>query len=311
MRNLNEYKRRFNILMESTMGDVRPLLSETTMAPEPVPTGEKLVGKLYFDEGDYQMSKTNIDDAIEEVADVLRPSVSTIETFYGTRYDLPSMFQINVGTSHTGTDERNVIVKRGRENLIRGIIEGALKKLNIRATIIESILDATSTTTYKPSKVNRNFYNTKNIKADPKERYAYITITPITTMGLDPEQISTASRNIQSLDVTKSKQVKNVDDIWNLWGYAYDSGYHTEYYTEPNQAAIYQGVTSLKTYSDVKDINQRLIDSNRGGLAKVINSKITDTAKLSGACKALKAAFKRSGKPESKVDCDPKIKIEF
>jgi hypothetical protein len=29
MKNLNEYKRRFNILMESTMGDVRPLLNES------------------------------------------------------------------------------------------------------------------------------------------------------------------------------------------------------------------------------------------------------------------------------------------
>jgi len=30
MKNINEYKRRFNILMESTMGDVRPLLNESS-----------------------------------------------------------------------------------------------------------------------------------------------------------------------------------------------------------------------------------------------------------------------------------------
>ena len=34
MKNLNNYKRRFNILMESTMGDVRPLINEVEGEPD-------------------------------------------------------------------------------------------------------------------------------------------------------------------------------------------------------------------------------------------------------------------------------------
>ena len=36
MKNLNEYKRRFNILMESEMGDVRPLISEAVVSQQQI-----------------------------------------------------------------------------------------------------------------------------------------------------------------------------------------------------------------------------------------------------------------------------------
>lgn len=36
MKNLNEYKRRFNILMESEMGDVRPLISEAAVSQQQI-----------------------------------------------------------------------------------------------------------------------------------------------------------------------------------------------------------------------------------------------------------------------------------
>ena len=38
MRNINEYKKRFYKLMESTIGDVKPLISEQPERPVPTPT---------------------------------------------------------------------------------------------------------------------------------------------------------------------------------------------------------------------------------------------------------------------------------
>jgi len=282
---------------------VKKVIKESTMAPEPVPTGAWVIGKVYFDEGDYTMSENNKNSFIEGVKRVISPSIDTIHKFYNSEFKLPNMFEINVGTSSTGTADQNSNVGRKRKELMMGVIERALEDFKIKPDTIEQILNAVTTSSYQPSKVDKNFYDVTKIKGNDRERFASLKVRPITTMGLNPDQISAASYKIQSGDVTKSKKVKNEDDIWNLWGWAYDSGYHTEEYTEPNENTIYDGVRALKTYSDVKDINTRLKEARRGGLAKVINDKITDNGKWLDSCYSLKKAFKRSGYSESQVDC--------
>jgi hypothetical protein len=82
-----------------------------------------------------------------------------------------------------------------------------------------------------------------------------------------------------------------------------DPGTTTEYYIEPDQESISKGVSMLRTYTDVEDLNDQLENARRGGVADVINDKITDKTKFIDACATIKRAFERSGKAPSLVDC--------
>jgi len=55
MENINDYRKRFGQLMESTMGDVRPLISEQESTTETM-TGKKLKG--YIDENNAKQNGT-------------------------------------------------------------------------------------------------------------------------------------------------------------------------------------------------------------------------------------------------------------
>lgn len=284
---------------------IKRIISETTMAPEPVPTGKAYIAKFAFDEGKANMTLGTKNAIIDATVELLKPSVSTIKNFINSNYKLPKIVEINVGTSHTGTAEENAQVARERRLLLDGIIKSALLKIGLRADVVEQIITLTQSDYYKPSKFDYNFYDPKKVKPDDKERFGTIRLTPITTMGLNQKALSTSSYLTQSPDIEKTRQ--NPDDIWNLFGLL-DAGTYTT--IEPDQESIYKGVMMLKTYSDIEELNDALKNARKGGLASVVNSKITNSNKLSRICNSLKAAYKRSGEPESAVDCNP-LEIEF
>ena len=49
------------------------------------------------------------------------------------------MFEVNVGTSSTGTPQANAQVAKARKTLLEGIIKEALRSFDIREDIIEKI----------------------------------------------------------------------------------------------------------------------------------------------------------------------------
>ena len=275
---------------------------ESVMKPEPVPTGVIHQGTFAFDEGKANMTKKTRDGLVEQIKKIIKPSISTINKFHNGPFTLPQMFEVNVGTSSTGTPQANAQVAKARKTLLEGIIKEALRSFDIREDIIEKIYSLQSKSYYAPSKLDFNFYDSKMVKPDDKERFGTIKIMPIKTMGLDGKALSSASYKVQSPDVTRSKTIKNPESLINLWGLI-DPGTTTEYYTEPDQESIYAGVQMLKTYSDVEDLNDQLENARKGGVADVINDKITDRTKFINACKTIKMAFERSGKSSSMVDC--------
>jgi hypothetical protein len=275
---------------------------ESVMKPEPVPTGVVYQGTFAFDEGKASMTKETRKKLIDEIKRIIKSSIPTIQRFHSGQFTLPQMFEVNVGTSSTGTPEVNAKVSKARKLLFEGIIKEALRSFNIREDIIEKIYSLQSKSYYEPSKLDFNFYDSKKVKPDDEERFGILKIMPIKTMGLDDKGLSTASFKVQSPDVTRSRTIKNPESLINLWGLM-DPGTTTEYYIEPDQESISKGVSMLKTYTDVEDLNDQLENARRGGVADVINDKITDRTKFIEACATIKNAFKRSGKAPSLVDC--------
>jgi len=275
---------------------------EKMMKPEPVSTGVIYQGTFAFDEGKANMTKETRDSLVNQIKKIIKPSISTINKFHNGPFTLPQMFEVNVGTSSTGTPQANAQVARARKTLLEGIIKEALRSFDIREDIIEKIYSLQSKSYYAPSKLDFNFYDSKKVKPNDKERFGILKIMPIKTMGLDDKALSTASYKVQSPDVRRSRTIKNPESLINLWGLI-DPGTTTEYYIEPDQESIYAGVQMLKTYSDVEDLNDQLENARRGGVADVINDKITNRTKFINSCETLKRAFERSGKSPSMVDC--------
>jgi hypothetical protein len=275
---------------------------EKTMKPEPVPTGDIYQGTFAFDEGKANMTQSTRKSLVDQIKKIIKGSISTIQKFQNGPFSLPQMFEVNVGTSSTGTPEVNAKVAKARKLLFEEIIKESLRSFGLREDVIEKIYSLQSKSYYTPSKLDFNFFDSKKVKADDKERFGVLKIMPIKTMGLNNMALSTSSFKVQSPDLRKSRTVKNPDDIWNLWGLM-DAGTTTEYYIEPDQESIFSGVQMLKTYSDVEDLNDQLENARRGGVADVINDKITDRTKFIDACKTIKMAFERSGKSSSMVDC--------
>jgi hypothetical protein len=286
-------------------------LTEKTMEPEPVRTNNSYYIRFAFDEGKYSINKDTRKKLVDAIVKVMRPSMGTIKTFIDSKYPLPIMAKITVGTSHTGTPKQNAAVATARENVLKSILTEAFTQIGVREDKIKQILNFVSGE-YKPTKFDYSFYDATKVNPDDSERFGKLELFPITTMGLDKKALNVASSKINSPDVTKSKTVNNPESFSNLWGLL-DPGTTTEYYTEPDQESISKGVSMLKTYSDVQDLNDQLESIRRIGVADIINNKITDRAKFIQACATIKKAFERSGKAPSLVDCRSvgDLNIEF
>lgn len=295
--NKNKMKKIVTLTEADLTRIVRRVMKETVMQPEPVPTGVSYGGRFAFDEGLANMTNQTKLELQNEIASIIKPSISTIRTFINSKFPLPNMFTINVGTSHSGNDEVNARVAQQRLDLLKSIVINAIKSFGIGADAALQLWTKASKTDYQPTKFDFDFYDETKVKPNDKERFGYLKISPITTMGLKNQDLLKAAGKVTSPDIKKT--IHNEApwyDIFNL-----SDSYTT--YIIPDEMQIYKGVRMLQTYSDVEELNTQLKAIAKKNLADIINSKITNAERFSNACMSLKKAFNRSNKPTSLIDC--------
>lgn len=294
------------LLTESNLTNILKRIIKEIKDPEPVITGTRTAKVFYPNEGDYKLDLNTIKMIKDFVRPFIQNSKKTIETFYNNpTYRLPKFIEIGAHTTSGGSAAANEATAQNRINTIKNIIISVIQEVmpGINEERIKQFLTTNTDYTYTPTSVDSNLYDRTKVNPKIQERYAYIKVSQLSTLGLDYKGMNAASKSIQSPDVTKSKSVKNSDDVWNLWGLM-DAGYHTEYYTEPNEYQIWLGTQAIRTYSDAKKINDQLENANRGGLATVVNTKLKNNTKYwNQACSNIKKAFVNSGKAATAVNC--------
>jgi hypothetical protein len=296
---------RFKSLMESKLGDVKPISESiilNEMEPEPVHAGFAKRGSYAFDEGKANMrpeTRKRLTDSIKSYLEIMK---DTIERFIDSKYKLPTIFEINVGTSHSGSPEQNANVARMRKKLLVDIITDAFRQLGIRADKIEQLVTM-QVSDYQPSEFNFNFYDAQKVKPNDKERFGTIIMTPIETRGLDPRQLASSSRNVQSPN--KTVQVKRskdfIDTILDYIGLGEDK-YDT--YSVPDEDKIIFGIKRLQTFSDLEQLNQEIYNATRLGLGTYLTRKKLESDTYAEICNHLKnVVATRPGKSQYQVDC--------
>jgi hypothetical protein len=303
----------FSKLLNSKLGDVKPILESKLLMedePEPVLTGRKLKAKFAFDSGKANMTPKTRKQMTDELVTILKPMVPTIEQFINSKYELPTIINVNVGTSQTGTPEVNAQVARNRKQLFMNILNDALTQLGINSAAREQIVTMQQQN-YQPSKFNYSFFDPKLVKDDDVERFGEMTITPISTSGLDKKGLARTSQLIQSPDVTMTvKRDKDwLDKLKDAIGLG-DSDYYTQ--MAPDEDSIIGGFLNIGSYSDIEELNQEIYNSRRMNLGQYLTSKKLSPTTIGFICKRLKdVVSKRPGKSPYQVDCSGNsIRIE-
>ena len=278
--------------------------------PEPVSSNRKLKAKFAFDSGKANMTPKTRKQMTDELVTILKPMVPTIEQFINSKYELPKIINVNVGTSQTGTPEANAQVARNRKQLFMNILNDALTQLGINSAAREQIVTMQQQT-YQPSKFNYSFYDPKMVKDDDTERFGEMTITPIYTSGLSKQGIARTSQLIQSPDVTMTvKRDKDwLDKIKDVIGIG-DSDYYTQ--QVPDEDSIMDAFLNVGSYSDIEELNQEIYNARRMNLGQYLTSKKLNPRVIGFICKILKDVIsKRPGKSPYQVDCSGNsIRIE-
>jgi hypothetical protein len=304
---------KFKTLIESKLGDVKPISESVIlneMEPEPVHTGQALQGGFAFDEGKANMRPETRKMVKDKIKSYLENMKDTIERFIDSKYKLPQIFEINVGTSQTGTPDQNVNVSRMRKKLFIDIITEVFKELGIRTDKIEQLISMQSSN-YEPTKFNFNFYDSNKVKPNDKERFGTIIMRPIETRGLDQRGVALSSRDVQSpnklLSVKRGKDF--IDKILDYIGLGEDK-YDT--YSVPDEDSIIFGIKRLETFSDLEQLNQEIYNARRMDLATYLNKKPLDSDTYLEICNHLKSVVStRPGKSQYQVDCGSNgIRIE-
>lgn len=271
-------------------------MQEAVTGLEPVftPKSDSYVQSFYFAEGetdDSRTMKSKIDGSIYpsldtggiDMADIkkwmkssIAPSIPTIQKFINNpATPLPPIIQFHVGTSSTGTAQQNAAVAEARMKFLTDIYLGIMQELSISPDIAYKLI-AEAPKVYDPSQVDKNFFNTKTLKPNARERIGQIVINPLTIMGNMPNQIG----NIQG-------KLIDASSIINTWvGDLVD------------EKTIVDGIGHLQTYSDITDLNTALINARKGTLEEFLNGQLAnnDALELSIIVKMLNAASNRSGK---------------
>jgi hypothetical protein len=234
---------------------VKRVLKEESMGIEPViDRNSKSVGvKIYFHEGKYEiddnLKKLILNDT--QLMNILRKSLPTIEKYMGTG-KIPKFITIGSQTSSTGSRDRNAEIGKKRIESMKNLIFDVLEELGDRSGFyvgedtIESLMTINTDSNYKPSGLNP-IYDRSKTKPKFNERYGYIEVKPIKTMGLDSKGIDRIEDNLLNAKG------------WNI---------------NPDEEKIVNAIAKLETYSDILDLDNEL--RREGGLEGFINSVITD-----------------------------------
>ena len=260
-------------------------MQEAVTGLEPVftPKNDSYFQSFYFAEGETDASRPTLDTGGIDMADIkkwmkssIEPSIPTIQKFINnTATPLPPIIQFYVATSSSGSADRNAAVAAARMKFLTDIYLGVMKELSISPDIAYKLM-AEAPKSYDPSKIDKNFFNTKTLKPKPSERICQIVINPITMMGNRPDQIGNiGGKLIDASSIINTWVGDNVDE-----------------------KAIVDGIRLLQTYSDITDLNTALINARMGSLESFLNKQLAnnDMLELSQIVTMLNIASNRSGK---------------
>jgi hypothetical protein len=227
---------------------IKRVVSEAVTAPEPVTTNSKTVKVYFLKEGEEIIDPTVKEDIKDWLRPIFKASLPTLKQFYNnTKYRLPKFITIGSATTSAGGYVANQKVAQGRINSITEIVVELLEELGTNAEMIQRLITTNSNYTYKPTSVDANFSDRSKVKPLDRERYAYVTVKELETVGLGKEQIG------------------NIEDALLI-----ARGYNIN----PDEVGIAKAICKLQTYSDIQDLNYEL--RNSGGLQGFINQTITD-----------------------------------
>ena len=228
------------------------LLGEDKLGIEPViDKSEGDVGyQMFFEEGKDTITDSDKTMAGQHLAKEIMRSLPTIEKFM-TQGNIPKFITIGSGTSSTGSRDRNAELGRSRMEEMKDIVFTAFDIVGdttgkyVGKDVIEDLITTNTNSSYKPSDLNPIYDRNRSVPRD-MDRYGFVVVRPLTTMGLDKKGIGSVGDKMRAAD-----------------GYVYDE-----------EKDIVDAIKKLETYSDIVDLDYEL--RNNGGLEGFINNTITD-----------------------------------
>ena len=274
MGRLSKLKR--ELILESN----KRVLGEDKLGIEPVINqSARPVGyQMFFEEGEDTISDSDKTMAAQHLSRDIMNSLSTIEKFM-SQGNIPKFITIGSGTSSTGSRDRNAELGRARMEEMKDIIFTAFDIVGdttgnyVGKDVIEDLITTKTNSSYKPSDLNPIYDRNRSVPRD-MERYGFVVVRPLTTMGLDKKSIGSVGDKMRGAD-----------------GYVYE-----------DEEAIVKAIKELETYSDIVDLDYEL--RNNGGLEGFINKTIkdgftsmgSDTEEREAIVNAINNAASNSGK---------------
>lgn len=227
---------------------VKRVIMEKTMAPEPVVGGSRTI-KIYFTKEGAAVLTENVKNEIKNwLRPLVKSSMPTIQKFYkSSEFKLPKFITVGASTTSGGDYGANEKVAKLRLSEVLNVVRELLSEMGINREMIQKFVTTNANYNYQPTSVDSNLFDRKSVKPMDKERFAYITINELNTVGLGKTQIG------------------NLEDSMLI-----ARGYNIN----PDEEGIAKAICKLQTYSDITDLNYELRSS--GGLQGFINQTITD-----------------------------------
>jgi|LakMenE01Jun11ns_1017448.scaffolds.fasta_scaffold9698042_1 hypothetical protein len=175
----------------------------------------------------------------EYIANFIRntKTLSSIKKFYNqTEFPLPKFIKIGVGTSSSGTGDVNSRAANYRISFLKGILTSAFDKLGLDSSRITELIEERKDSQYFPSDLDKNLFDPKKVGPDPLERFGFIEINEVKTLGLDKEG---------SLDIQRG--LNSASSMIN-----------TNLFDLVDEDEIEAQINLLQTPSDVKDISDAI-----------------------------------------------------
>lgn len=248
------------------------------MAPEPVINSQRAVSK--FEQYSLPVGKAGpldpqrVQRFLDSAALTIQASDKTLEKFNQDGTVPKNFIKITVGTDSQGPEGENVDVARDRADKAKAMVYKAFAQsgLGWNESQIEKWISLGGVE-YVPSSRNTN---NKNKTDTPLERFIKITITPLTTAGLEEDLITDIFGNLNAAMGT--------------------------YFFNSDEKTIVNQICRLQTYSDIQDLDKRF--KKTGGLQYKLNKNIqdgetamgSDTAERKSIVACLNKASNRSGK---------------
>jgi hypothetical protein len=233
---------------------VKRVIKESTMGEEPISRGLELRLPFLFDEGQTKFKPEIAKMAKEQIKNKLKKSIKVIQKFYkDPSITIPKIINVKVGTSSTGTNATNREVGQRRMNYLIKIIQESLTELGVQPDMAYSLISQQNTV-YKPSSLDKNFFNNEVIPPKSYERAGVIEVLPLEIQGLNPNKMGELQgKLIDASSIINTWLVDNVDE---------DS--------------IISGIKKLQTYSDITDLNKSLKNARMGDLETFLNNQLFD-----------------------------------